>query len=376
MRSSFFSLEGIMHTLLPGTIVCCVDHGGSGAEALIGDFPTRESTGIRIAHRAKMGPEVDPEGVIRRLIERSKLTPARIIYGVAAPVTDNKSPAGVHTPYAVDGEALSKALPGNPQVVVRNDYELLLERLKLPLAKKDKVILQNGSRPPASTRGVITAIGPGSGLGVGRLVSLPDGGHLVEALEGGHIQLPTRYTEDNIYGKVCAWWHENHGPVNADQVLCASGAIKLLRYLATEGGTHLPKDLRQLLDQSRDENPGLAHEDHVLLARSAFTHGNPACWETVVLFLELLGTFAQTAAFMHGPPDSNYSIYFGGGVLAGWLCYPQFIPNKDSFLRGFLSTREEADKRWLEKIPISILRDPRTAALHGAAIAAAQMTKN
>jgi glucokinase len=374
-KSLSFNLTGIFHTLNDGDGIFGIDHGGSGADGFAGIY-SQKLNEIQVKFRQKFGPEVSPQQAIIQLKDGSGLTPHRIVYGVASPVNNNEAPVGINVPYAVNGSVLSEVLPEHPSVLVYNDYGLVMERFKTEIPYDSLQVMQLGERQNIFDPGVITAIGPGSGLGIGRLTFLSNGKYLLEQIEGSHGRLAVRYDNKNndIQSGLISWWTKQYGTVNSNAVLCASGLIKLFRYLVDGWGYTLLPQLKQLMDESRDSEPSAAHEDRLLLTEQALEDSDATSVAALDLFMELLGGFSQNAAFFHGLRSRNYKIYLAGGVVSGMLHSPNFIDRfGQSFINSFIHTYEDKDREWLKTIPIDILCHPRAEALHGAAIAAACM---
>jgi len=367
-----FDLYGVQHNLAAGDIVCCIDHGGTGGDGVIGPF-VPSSNRVEVAHREKFGAEVPPAQVLDGLIDKSHLNPTRVIYGVAAAVKKNYSRASDNMRFDVDGNKLRRGLPSNTRLRLRNDYGLVTERLAQPVDRRQTFVLQQGQR--RGRINVITAAGAGSGLGTGRLLLLERGGHYVDEIEGSHGRLVVRCNPKAAINQLelLPWWQEHFGPspANSDRVLCAGGLLKLLNFVVETGGYTLPTDLERLVKEESDTN---AHQARLLLTQYAMASSNDddVCAATIVLFMDLFGGFLQNAAFLHGPKEDNYRIYLLGGVLTGWLKEEQFWPRFGKYLlRSFCSTVEPVDERWLASVPIDIVKEHRLFALHGATIAAA-----
>ena len=370
-----FDLKGVSHRLQNGESIIGVDHGGSGADGFVGIYD-QSADEVQVKFRKKFKPEISPQQVLLQLKDNTGVTVNRVLYGVAAPVNNNECATGVNVPFAVSGAVLRAVLPEHPHVAVYNDYGLVMERFKAKIADQSQVILKAADYRCFLYPGVITAIGPGSGLGVGRLTFLPDNKYLLEQIEGSHGRLATRCDNKNesIQAGLINWWTACYGSVNSDTVLCASGLLKLLRYIVGGCNFALSPALKQLMDESRDSQPILAHEDHLLMTEYALNNKDLACEKALHLFMDLLGGFTQNAAFLHGLRARDYKIYLAGGVITGLLNHANFIDQfVTTFIDSFLDTREEKDAEWLRDIQIAILKQPRAEALYGAAIAAACM---
>lgn len=373
-----YSLKGVQHTLKEGEIVGGADNGGTGAYYFGAIYRAGqnalEELELSVGHAQ---PSMTPEEVIALVANgvaaHGRLS--RFVYGVAAPVNNNTFKPGIHTLHGGDGNALSSSL-GFP-VQFRNDYYLVGGRL-LADDPTGYVCWQPGLQTGLTT--IASAAGPGSGLGLVRVTTSPKGERFVEPLES-HGPLAVRYKKDAAHENavrlnLLPWWRDKVGEADNDAVLCAGGLTNLFRYLVEVH--HRPTDaaLAVLLNRQRDADPKLSRADRKLLTQRAADKSSQTCQDTWWLFMDLLGTYCQQVAFLHGrrQAEDSYALYLAGGVMAGLLEFPQ-LDNwaREVFRRAFLATRLLVDRAWLESVAIRVFQDPHHVAKHGAAILAACM---
>ncbi len=142
-----------------------------------------------------------------------------------------------------------------------------------------------GPDAPLPDAGIISVIGPGTGLGAAQLVLTPGAAPSVLATEGGHIGFAPA---DAIDDAVLAGLRARHGRVSAERIVAGPGLAAIYRALAP--GAEVPDD-RTLWGRA------LAGEDAA--ARAALDH-----------FCLALGRVAGDLALAHGA---------SGVVIAGGL---------------------------------------------------------
>lgn len=81
-----------------------------------------------------------------------------------------------------------------------------------------------GPDRPLPREGVVSVVGPGTGLGVGQLLMLGAGRYRVIETEGGHAGFaPTDAFEDALVARLRA----RHGRVSAERVVCGQGLVEI-----------------------------------------------------------------------------------------------------------------------------------------------------
>jgi len=93
-----------------------------------------------------------------------------------------------------------------------------------------------GPERPLPANGVISIVGPGTGLGVAMLVRTPDGAHVVET-EGGHIDYaPLDVLEDSILARL----RQQYRRVSVERVVAGPGLANIYAALAAIEGRSIP----------------------------------------------------------------------------------------------------------------------------------------
>ncbi len=138
--------------------------------------------------------------------------------------------------------------------------------------------------------GLTTIVGPGTGLGVGHVLRLETGYHVLES-EGGHIGFaPTDDLEDRMLRR----FRVEFGRVSAERLISGLGLCNIHAHLRAEQG--LPArdvDARTLWSDGLERRDALASE-------------------SVDRFCAMLGSFAGDCALLSGAR----SVVIGGGLAA------------------------------------------------------------
>jgi glucokinase len=131
-----------------------------------------------------------------------------------------------------------------------------------------------GPDTPLPATGVITIVGPGTGMGVAQLLRTT-GGYQVIATEGGHVDFaPVDAIEDNVLAAL----RKSHARVSAERIVSGPGLAAIHAALAgIEGRATLPVDDKALWTAALDGSDSLAAAalDRFCLALGSFA-GNTA----------------------------------------------------------------------------------------------------
>ena len=196
-----------------------------------------------------------------------------------------------------------------------------------------------GPEGPMPPLGVITVIGPGTGLGVAQLLKTADGYHVIET-EGGHVDFaPLDALEDRILDHL----RGSFGRVSVERIASGSGLANLYRAIAAIEG----------------REPRLADEQAICAA--ALDGSDSLTIAALDRFFLILGAVAGDLALAHG---SNAVVIAGGlGYRLGdrW--------SASGFVDRFIA-KGRFEKR-MENIPVKLLSHPQPG-LFGAAAAFAQ----
>lgn len=226
---------------------------------------------------------------------------------------------------------------GLDRFVLVNDFEAVAHAVaRAPAADLAHLC---GPDLPLPARGVITVIGPGTGLGVAILLR-DRAGYRVLPTEGGHIDFaPTDAVEDAILARL----RQRHRRVSVERVVSGPGIVDIHAALAALEGCAPPG-----LDDRAIWTAALAGTDRLAVA-------------AVERFAQVLGGVAGDMALAHGAA----AVVLAGGLgrrLAGLL-------PTSGFERRFVAKgRYEAR---MGRLPVRLITHPQPGLL-GAAAAFAQ----
>ncbi|HEY2953738.1 MAG TPA: glucokinase [Candidatus Eisenbacteria bacterium] len=281
------------------------------------------------------------EALIAEIVATAGVRPRRAVIGVAGPVVNNRCEA-TNLPWVVSGDAVGAAL-GGAEVLLVNDLEATARGLD-ELTAADLETLQRGERT-AGNRALIAA-----GTGLGESILVWDGErHRPTPSEGGHGDFaPANPLQDELL----AWLRARFGHVSLERVLSGPGLADLYRFLEATGRGSEPRDWAQRFERA---------EDAAALVTAAALDGSS---ERARLALE---TFVE----VYGAAAGNLALtaLAVGGVFVGGGIAPRMIAalRDGRFVRAFCAKGRLAPL--LERIPLAVVLDPRTALWGAAALA-------
>ena len=257
---------------------------------------------------------------------------------IAGPVVDGKCKV-TNLPWMVDEAELATAT-GLRTVRLIND----LEATAYGLAELDPssfVDLNPGAKVRPGNAALIAA-----GTGLGEAILFWDGTkHRPSASEGGHVDFgPTSELEVELYRHFTA----KYGRATYDRIVSGPGLLDIYLFLRDSGRGKEPPGLTERLEGD-DPSAVIAHEGL----------GDPGglCGLALGLFVRLYGAEAGNLAL---GAMAVGGVYVGGGVA------PKILPALESgaFMEGFLN--KGGMRHLVEKMPVRVVTEPRTA-LWGAA---------
>lgn len=229
---------------------------------------------------------------------------------------------------------------GFRRVRLLNDYAALALGLEDLAPDDTRIIGPAPSVPPATRRGPLAVLGPGSGLGVAALV--PAEPHPLPLVgEGGHV---TMAAADDTEAELLSLLRRDFGHVSAERLLSGPGLVNLHRALGELRGS------------------AVAAGDPAAITRRALQGGDELSRETLEHFCRLLGSFAGNVALSFG---ARGGVFLGGGILPR---FPDFLARS-----GFRARFEDKGRfrAYLAAVPTLLITRP-DAAFVGLAAAARQ----
>jgi glucokinase len=267
-------------------------------------------------------------------------------FGIPGPVIDNRAnPANLA--WMVDGALLAADIQVEAVALI-NDLVATAEGIPA-LEDSAVAVLQQGTPEPAGNRALIAA---GTGLGMAMLPRI--GGRWTPvASEGGHADFAPR-TEEEI--GLLRHLRERFGRVSVERVVSGPGLFNVYQYF--RDALRLPElpAVREALAQGHD--PSRVIGEAALAPASC-----PLCSRALDLVVAAYGAVAGNLALT---ATATGGVYLGGGVA------PKILPRlvHGLFLQSF--TAKGRFVPFLERVPVRVLLDERTA-LFGAARHAASL---
>lgn len=196
-----------------------------------------------------------------------------------------------------------------------------------------------GPPVPLPEEGVITVLGPGTGLGVAQLIVRRDGYQVVET-EGGHIDFAPL---DSLEDKILTFLRANFRRVSAERLISGRGLVNIMEALASIEGRTLPiRDEKELWAAALDGTDSLA--------AAALDH-----------FCLTLGALSGDLALAQG----STAVVIGGGL--GYRL-ADHLPKSGFRTRFIAKGRFES---LMDKMPVKLITHPQSG-LFGAAAAFAK----
>ena len=271
-------------------------------------------------------------------------------FGIPGPVIHNRA-STPNLAWAVDGAAVA-AESGVPLAVLINDLVATAEGLPL-LADDEVAVLQGGDPEREGNRALIAA---GTGLGMAliprvgsRWVPVPS--------EGGHVDFAPR-TEEEI--GLLRYLRERFGRVSVERVVSGPGLFNLYQYLRDAGRLTESPRVREALAGSED--PAEVVGEAGLAGSEA---GCALCFRALEMFVAAYGAAAGNLALLG---TATGGVWLGGGIA------PKILPRLSGglFLQTFVAKGRFVP--FLEKVPVRVILNDRTALLGAARHAASQLS--
>lgn len=246
--------------------------------------------------------------------------------------------------WPVDGHRLAREL-GVDHVEVINDLEATAWGIpQLPTRRFKN--LTPGLRPQQGNMALIAA---GTGMGTAGLFW--DGEHHHPfAAEGGHQDFNPR---DDLSFGLLKFMQRRFGRVSVERVVAGPGFGAIFDYLVAVGKRPVSKGLERRLALTEDRN--------ATISEAGVRGEDPIATATVDLFLSCYGAAAGNLALVLG---ATGGLFVGGGIA------PKILPRMTNgiFLKAFRDKGRLTP--YMEKIPVKVILEPRTALIGAAACAA------
>jgi glucokinase len=262
--------------------------------------------------------------------------------GVAGPVVDGRSHV-VNLRWPVDSRKLAQSLE-LPSATVLNDLEA--NAWGIPELPSDKLVnLTPRLRPGTGNAALISA-----GTGLGMAILFADGERFrPSASEGGHQEFAPR---DDLEIELLRFMRSRLGRVSVERIVAGPGFSAIYQFLLDHGWGEESPEMERLLAGPDDPNS--------VISKAGLEDRDPVARKTLDMFVSLFGSAAGDLALVS---KATHGIFVGGGIA------PKILPElrRGEFIRAFRNKGRLTPL--LEKIPVKVIVEPRTA-LIGAAAAA------
>ncbi len=288
------------------------------------------------------------QAIIQTFLMSRDASVAAACFGIAGPVR-NQVVDATNLPWRVNARELEQRFPIGPVSLI-NDLEA--NAWGIPALDEDDIFELHAGEPDA--RGNAAIIAAGTGLGEAGMYFDGERFHPF-ATEGGHADFsPGREREIELLRFLSEQYHH----VSWERVLAGPGLVNIHRFLRQLRGVETPS---WLATRMREGDPAAA------ISIAAQTDKDDICKESLEMFVRLYGSEAGNLALKH---MATGGLYIGGGIapkILDWL-------KKDDFLRAFFSKGRM--RPLLERIPVRVLLNDRTALYGPALYAASAFTNN
>lgn len=315
-----------------------------GTKTILGLFRLSGGKLVRVREAVYGSQEAASlETMVRDFLGRGRERPSRATFGVAGPVLRGRSQV-VNLRWPVDEGRLSRAT-GIRHVRVLNDLEATGWGLS-KLTSRQIVNLTPLLRPQPGNAALIA---PGTGLGMS-ILAWDGHRHRPSAGEGGHQDFPPR---NEAEWELRSFMERRlGGRVSVERIVAGPGLSAIYDFLVASGRGERTSRMSERL---------AAGDRNAAVSDAGVSGDDPTAERAVEIFVSLFGAAAGNLALVS---RSVAGVWIAGGIA------PKVLPmlRSGEFLEAF---RDKGRLRpLLEKIPVKVVLEPRTALLGAAAHAA------
>jgi glucokinase len=289
------------------------------------------------------------EALIAAFLEKVDLTLDKASFGVAGPVVGGKATV-TNLPWVIEAERLRQMLHLS-EVRLLNDLQAIAH--SIPYLRADDLSTLNGGVP--EQHGTLAVIAPGTGLGEAFLTW--DGTrYRAHASEGGHVDFaPTSELEVNLL----RYLMHRGDHVSYERICSGIGIPNIYAFLRDSHYAEEPAWLAARLAAAESPTPIIVQS---ALAGTPTGHGEEGpsalCMATLDLFVSALAAEAGNLALK---VLATGGVYVGGGIPPRILS----LLGGDRFMAPF--RRKGRFFELLSRMPVHVIRNPRSALLGAAA---------
>jgi len=320
------------------------DVGGTNARFALAD--TRGETPRMLESRSLQNADfASLQHAIEHYLDSVGVRPRVAAIAVACPV-DADEIRLTNRAWSFSRRELAAAL-GFDRLHLLNDFGAVAWAIP-GLAGGDLVTLHDTGSSPA-TRGPVSVLGPGTGLGVALLHGdCDDGWHVIET-EGGHVSFAPQGEEER---QIERWMSARHGRTSNERLLCGKGLSELDAIM--RGVPAIPRSGPVQPGEAVSMDIELRHPASIVAA--ALDGHDLAARQALARFCAVLGSVAGDCALIHGARH----VVIAGGIT------PRFIPflRSSAFRERFLAKGRFAAH--LERVGVHVITHPHPGLLGAA----------
>jgi len=257
--------------------------------------------------------------------------------GVPGPVQEGRCETP-NLPWVIDQRSLQQTL-AIANLTLVNDLAAMANGISL-LSDEQFAVLNPGEAQREGNAALIAA-----GTGLGEAILFWNGQEWrPSASEGGHVDFAP---SSEVEIALLRYLNREYGHTSYERILSGPGLHNLYRFLRDTSGDEEPEWLAKRFSQ---EDPG------VVITETALSGAWPRCVAALDLFVRVYGAEAGNLALK---ALATGGVYLGGGIA------PKILPvlQGGAFLEAF--TRKGRLSRFLSRIPVRVILEPRSA-LYGA----------
>ena len=284
--------------------------------------------------------------IIQNFLDRHGVTVEAACFGIAGPVRHNEVDT-TNLPWHISATEISERFD-IARVFLLNDLEANAWGIRA-LSEDDFFTLQAAAGDPEGNRAIIAA-----GTGLGEAGLFHDGTDLQPfATEGGHTDFSPNSDQEI---ELLRFLKQRHRHVSWERLLSGPGLVRIHEFLRHYHKRDTPA---WLAEDMRNSDPAAA------ISMAAQAQRDDIAEEALDLFVHLYGIEAGNLALK---TLASGGLYIGGGIAPKILG----VMKGGAFVKAFLAKGRM--QPLLEKIPVQVILNDRTA-LYGPAVFAAQQCK-
>jgi glucokinase len=326
---------------MPGMILGA-DVGGT--KTLLGLFD-RAGRRLRLRSHKSYASQESPsfQSIVDAFLAETGAKVGAFAIGVAGPVVGGRSQV-VNLRWPIDAAKVARSLRLS-HVHLLNDLEATAWGIP-ELTPRQMKSLAPGLKPQPGNAALIAA---GTGLGTAILFQEPGGRLRPSAGEGGHQDFSAR---NDVEDALLRWLRRRHDHVSIERVVSGAGFSTIYEFLVDTARGTRTEAMRRRMER---EDPNAA------ISEAALDGSDDTARRAAEILVSAYGAAAGDLALV---AKATGGVYVGGGIA------PKILPllEQGDFLPAFRSKGRLSGL--LEKIPVRVILEPRTALIGAGACAA------